>query len=69
MSLEMCYREELSRTREENLEIKAQLTKMEIVTNNITQDSRCECLKLYEVLNSISEQDLEGKVVQVKSWK
>ena len=49
----------------ENLDIKAQLTKMEIVTNNITQYSHHECLELRNVLTSISGQELEVKLVQV----
>ena len=51
----------------ENLDIKARLTKMEIVTNNVTQYSRCKCLALHEVPTSINDQDLGEKVVQVLS--
>ena len=44
---------------------------MKIVTNNIAQYSRCECLEfcecLHEVLTSASGQDLGEKVVQVLS--
>ena len=58
-------KEELSRIRAEKLDIKAQLTKMEILTNNVAQYSRRECLELHEVLSSTSDQDLGEKVVQV----
>ena len=57
-------KEELARIRAENLDIKPQLTKMEIVTNNIAQYSGRECLELHEVPTSISDQDLGEKVVQ-----
>ena len=60
-------KEELSRIRAENLDIKARLTKMEIVTNNAAQYSRCECLELHKVPTSIADQDLGEKVVQVLS--
>lgn len=58
-------KEELSWTREENLEMKVQLTKMEIVTSNVAQYSCCECLELHKVSTSISDQDLREKFVQV----
>ena len=60
-------KEGLSRIRAENLDIKARLTKMEIVTNNITWYSRRECFELKEAPTSISDQDLGEKVVQVLS--
>ena len=46
---------------------KARLTKMEIVTNNVAQYSRRECLELHEVPTSIGDQDLGEKVVKVLS--
>ena len=51
-------KEELSRKRAENLDIKARLTQMEIVTNNVAQYSR---------LTSIGDQDLGEEVVWVLS--
>ena len=60
-------KEELLWIRAENLDIKAWLTKMEIVTNNAAQYSHCECLELHKVPTSISDQDLGEKVVQVLS--
>ena len=59
--------EERLQIRAKNLDIKVQLTKMEIVTNNVAQYSCRECLKLHEVLTSISDQDLGEKVVNVLS--
>ena len=56
-------KEELSWIRVGNLNIKAQLTKMEIVTNNITQYSLREYLELYKVLTSIIDQDTGENVV------
>ena len=52
------FKEELSRKRAENLDIKARLTQMEIVTNNVAQYSR---------LTSIGDQDLGEEVVWVLS--
>ena len=60
-------KEELLQIRAENLDIMARLTKMEIVTNNVAQYSRRECLELHEVPNSIGDQDLGEKVVQLFS--
>ena len=37
------------------------------MTNNVARYGHCECLKLHEVLTSISDQDLGEKVVQVLS--
>ena len=54
---------ELSPIKVENLDIKARLTKMEIVTNNVAQYSRRECLELHKVLTYVSDQDLGEKVV------
>ena len=51
-------KEVLSQTREKTLEIKAQLTKMEIMTNNVAHYSCCECLELHKVPTSVSDQDL-----------
>ena len=56
------------RIRAENLDInKARLTRMEIVTNNVAQYSRYECLEIHEVPTSICDQDLGEKVIQVLS--
>ena len=40
---------------------------MEIVTNNVAQYSRRECLEIHEVRTSICDQDLGEKVIQVLS--
>ena len=40
---------------------------MEIVTNDVAQYSRCECLELHKVLTSVGDQDIREKVVQVLS--
>ena len=49
------------------MDIKARLTKMEIVTNNITWYSRRECFEPQEAPTSISDQYLGEKVVEVLS--
>ena len=60
-------KEELSQIRAENLDIKARLTKMEIVINNVAQYSHRECLELHKVPTSTCDQDLREKVIQVLS--
>ena len=60
-------REELTHLRRKNVEIKTELTEMEIFTNNITQYSRRGSLKLHEIPTSIGDHDLGEKVAHILS--
>ena len=62
-------KEELTQVRQENVETKASLAKIEMLTNNAVQYSFCECLELHvelhEIPTSIRHQDLGEKGGQI----